>query len=209
MAHDCRRHGATTLFAAMNVLSGTVILLIAKEEDHRELLELASRDPLTGMYNRRAFLDLATRVLAYHQRYRLEVSVLFIDIDNFKTVNDLHGHATGDRVIQHLAQVLRANIREFDVHCRYGGEEFVLLLPNASTREGLRVGERIREEVAHAAGPSHVPYTVSVGLATSRAAADDPLRDLLDRSDAALYRAKRGGRNRVVVDEGGGLLEAI
>ena len=192
------------------VLVGVVIRLARVVADTRARQVLhAVDDDLTGLSNRRTFTSQATRVLAYHQRYRLEVSVLFIDIDHFKAVNDQHGHGEGDRVIQHLAQVLRASIREFDLHCRYGGEEFVLLLPNASQREGLRVGERIREEVALPEGPGHVPYTVSVGLATSRAMADDPLRDLLERSDAALYRAKRSGRNRVVVDEGGGLLEAI
>lgn len=186
------------------VLSGTVILLIAKEQADQELLELATQDPLTGLSNRRAFLDQATKTLAYHQRYGLEASVLFIDIDHFKEVNDRMGHEAGDRVIQHLAMVLRQSIREFDLHCRFGGEEFVLLLPNSSMAEGLHVGERIRSEVAKAGTEAvPVPYTVSVGLASSRMRSNDPLRDLLARSDAALYRAKLGGRNRLEVDEGG------
>jgi diguanylate cyclase (GGDEF)-like protein len=200
-------HGATQgftflLLILIMVLSGTVILLIAKEEADRELMEMATRDSLTGLSNRRAFLAQATQVLAYHQRYGLEATVLFIDIDHFKAVNDRHGHAAGDQVIQHLAQVLRQTIREFDLPRRYGGEEFVLLLPNSSRTEGLHVGERIREEVARA-GKDQVPepYTVSVGLASTRGPAKDPLRDLLARSDAALYRAKQGGRNRVEVDE--------
>jgi diguanylate cyclase (GGDEF)-like protein len=188
------------------VLSGTVILLIAKEEADRELRDLATRDPLTGLSNRRAFLDQATRILAYHQRYGLDVSVLFIDIDHFKDVNDHYGHAAGDQVIRHLSHILRLSIREFDLHCRYGGEEFVLLLPNSNREEGLRVAERIRFEVARSGREAvPVPYTVSVGLATSLAAAKDPLSDLLARSDAALYRAKQCGRNRVEVDEGQGL----
>lgn len=185
------------LLILMMVLSGAVVLLIVKEDADHELRELATQDPLTGLSNRRAFTSQAARVLAYHQRYGLEASVLFIDIDHFKAVNDRHGHAAGDRVIQHLAKVLRGTIREFDLHCRYGGEEFVLLLPNSSMAEGLHVAERIREEVARA---DTVPYTVSVGLASSQAQARDPLEDLLARSDAALYRAKQGGRNRVEVD---------
>lgn len=189
------------LLILMMVLGGAVVLLIAKEDADRELRELATQDSLTGLYNRRAFTSQAARVLAYHQRYGLEASVLFIDIDHFKAVNDRHGHAAGDRVIQHLAEVLRRTIREFDLHCRYGGEEFVLLLPNSSLAEGLHVAERIREEVAHA-GSATVPYTVSVGLASSQAQARDPLEDLLARSDAALYRAKKGGRDRVEVDGG-------
>ncbi len=187
------------LLILMMILGGAVVLLLAKEDADRELRELATQDPLTGLSNRRAFTAQAARVLAYHQRYGLDVSVLFIDIDHFKAVNDRHGHAAGDRVIQHLAEVLRRTIREFDLHCRYGGEEFVLLLPNSSPAEGLHVAERIREEVAHA-GAAAVPYTVSVGLASSQAQARDPLEDLLARSDAALYRAKKAGRNRVEVD---------
>ncbi|BDU71721.1 GGDEF domain-containing protein [Mesoterricola silvestris] len=187
------------LLILMMVLGGAVVLLIAKEDADRELRELATQDSLTGLSNRRSFSTQAARVLAYHQRYGLEASLLFIDIDHFKAVNDRHGHAAGDRVILHLAAVLRRTIREFDLHCRYGGEEFVLLLPNSSLAEGLHVAERIREEVGHA-GSATVPYTVSVGLAASRAQARDPLEDLLARSDAALYRAKQGGRDRVEVD---------
>ncbi len=189
------------LLVLMLALGGAVVLLIAKEDTDRELRELAARDPLTGLSNRRAFASQAHRLLAYHQRFGLDVSMLFIDIDHFKRVNDLLGHAAGDLVIHHLAGVLKGSIREFDLHCRYGGEEFVLLLASSSQAEGLAVAERIREEVAQAdTSVVPIPYTVSVGLATSRAQSPDPLADLLLRSDTALYRAKRLGRNRVEVE---------
>ncbi len=184
----------------MLVLSGAVVLLIAKEDADRELREMAVKDPLTGLSNRRAFIHQASRVLAYHWRYGLDASMLFIDIDHFKAINDQFGHAAGDAVIVHLAGVLRQSIREFDLHCRYGGEEFVLLLPNSSEEEALAVAGRIREGVAHREdGVLPAAYTVSVGVASRLEDPADPLEDLLRRSDAALYRAKQAGRDRVEV----------
>ncbi|HLO66943.1 MAG TPA: GGDEF domain-containing protein [Holophaga sp.] len=188
----------------MMVLGGAVVLLLAKEDADREIRELATRDPLTGLCNRRAFTDQASRVLAYHRRFGLDAAMLFIDIDHFKAINDQYGHAAGDQVIVHLASVLRQSLREFDLHCRFGGEEFVLLLPNSHEEEALAVAQRIREGVASHQDPGlPCPYTVSVGLASRLPQAGDPLADLLARSDAALYDAKEAGRDRVRVDRGG------
>lgn len=202
-AEGLTRGPAFLALILMMVLGGAVVLLLAKEDADREIRELATRDPLTGLCNRRAFTDQASRVLAYHRRFGLDAAMLFIDIDHFKGINDQYGHAAGDRVIVHLASVLRQSLREFDLHCRFGGEEFVLLLPNSHEEEALAVAQRIREGVASHPDPGlPCPYTVSVGLASRIAQAGDPLEDLLARSDAALYRAKEAGRNRVKVHQG-------
>lgn len=167
-------------------------------------MEMAVTDPLTGLHNRR-YLDAQLPNLVEHAvtRHR-ELAVLLVDIDHFKSVNDTHGHAVGDEVLKEFAIRIRKNVRGFDLACRYGGEEFVIVMPETSRDTALRVAERLRERVASqpitvAGGLRQLSVTISVGVATLDSNADTP-EVLIGRADQALYQAKRAGRNRVVAD---------
>jgi two-component system, cell cycle response regulator len=166
-------------------------------------LALAVTDELTGLYNRRYF----ERHLAMMQTKAIEqqrdMAVMLIDMDYFKQVNDTHGHDTGDAVLREFADRLRRNIRGVDLACRFGGEEFVVLMPDTDFQQAQGVAERVRTAVAekgfdNGKGRS-LPVTVSIGLALNDGRVDTP-ESLLKRADVALYRAKREGRNRVVYD---------
>ena len=159
-------------------------------EQNADLAEMTRTDPLTGLHNRRAFSQALEEVAATGQRYAVAVC----DIDEFKTINDLHGHAEGDRVLREVADVLRAQHAARGRLARYGGEEFVLLFPGIGTDEAVLQCEYLRQAIAGL--PTGVPVTVSIGVA----AGGPGIRpeQALERADEALYAAKRGGRNRVV-----------
>ncbi|MFT7773935.1 diguanylate cyclase [Roseateles sp.] len=160
----------------------------------------AERDPLTGLGNRRHLERRCAELLPAAQREQRPLSLAQLDIDHFKSINDRYGHATGDRVLTLLAQLLQDSMRTSDVVVRQGGEEFVIVLPDTDLSAAADVCERLRERVAtHPWGQLGGPdwqVTVSIGLAT---AAPYELAPLLDVADSALYRAKRGGRNRLCV----------
>jgi diguanylate cyclase (GGDEF)-like protein len=165
-----------------------------------ELERLATIDGMTGIYNRRHFLNLADREWLRARRYGHPLSFLMIDIDHFKSINDAFGHQVGDAVIVHLAEMTATCKRDSDVLARVGGEEFALLLPETSLREAKIVAERLRVEVTQTKPPiaaAEVAPTISVGVA---AATDDmsEFSVLMRAADEALYEAKRKGRNRVV-----------
>jgi diguanylate cyclase (GGDEF)-like protein len=162
---------------------------------------LSRRESLTGCFNRRAFYEIFPREVERARRLGQGVSVVFLDLDHFKRVNDRYGHDTGDRLLQQLTARLLGIIRETDLLFRWGGEEFVILLPHTGPGEAPVLGERIRTTVADRpflANEAHrgVSITVSVGVAGVVAGPVDP-DALLARADAACYRAKEGGRNRV------------
>lgn len=165
---------------------------------------LATTDPLTGLLNRRQFFARAEEEGHKTFLYRAPMTILMIDIDHFKQVNDSHGHRIGDQVLQAMSVFLRASLRNADFVGRFGGEEFATLLPNTEIQEGTRVAERIRQRVestpvSTAAGPLLV--TVSIGVAGYHEGVEPSphiVEDLLQKADAALYEAKRSGRNRVV-----------
>jgi len=163
----------------------------------RQLEDLASTDELTGLYNRRHFLRRAEAELG-RLRPAHQSGLALIDLDHFKRINDLHGHATGDRVLQSFATVARSCLRDDDILARYGGEEFVLLLPNTDAEQFKACCERLREAFANAQ-PLDVQLqagqlSLSVGLTLLRTG--DELDEALQRADEALYRAKHNGRNR-------------
>lgn len=195
------------LFAFHLHIGGVAFLLVLKEDTDRKLAELAFRDPLTGLYNRRHFLEHARSAIAQAIRSREEVSILFMDLDFFKGINDRYGHNFGDEVLRDFASVIRMHVRTCDIACRYGGEEFVVFLPNAGRDGALVAAERIRAYLRTAKFPNKpdFSYTASVGIAFrvpgAKAQAVDVLHALIMDSDAALYRAKEGGRDRVVVFE--------
>jgi two-component system cell cycle response regulator len=170
----------------------------------QQSMELAVTDALTGLYNRR-HMDTQVAALVDSAANRgTPLSVLAVDVDHFKSVNDSHGHDAGDRVLQELAARIRKNTRSLDLAFRTGGEEFVIVLPSTDRAVALKVAERLRRSVSAKpfnagarAGP--LPVTISVGIA-SLESPNDTLEELLKRADLALYRAKREGRNRVIAD---------
>lgn len=168
---------------------------------NRRLESFALTDVLTGIPNRRCVLDRLEQEFSAAARDKSELAVLMVDIDHFKRVNDTLGHAEGDRVLREVAQALRRNSRLEDTVGRFGGEEFLVVCPGLGMAAGAALAERLREAVEHAkldVVTEFGPPTVSVGLAGKRG--DDGLSSkLLERADAALYEAKRGGRNRVKV----------
>jgi diguanylate cyclase (GGDEF)-like protein len=155
---------------------------------------LATRDSLTGLANRRLFDESLQREVARAQRLAAPLSLLVLDVDHFKQVNDSYGHQIGDAVLREVADALVANTKSFDVAARYGGDEFVLLLPGCSLADAAGVADRVRDGIARSVGEA--PVTISVGLATMPDNASDAER-LMAAADAALYDAKRTGRDRV------------
>ena len=167
-----------------------------------QTMALAVTDELTGLYNRRYFDRHLALMLARAQEQERDMALMLIDMDYFKAVNDTHGHDMGDAVLREFADRLRRNIRGVDLACRFGGEEFVVLMPDTDYQQAQGVAERVRRSVAErgfdVAGKP-LAVTVSVGVALNESANDTP-DTLLKRADVALYRAKREGRNRVVFD---------
>ncbi len=179
-------------------------LVIRDISDQRESLEAYRResacDHLTGIANRRTFFDAAELELLRWRRAPRPLSLLMIDADHFKRINDRHGHAAGDAVLRNLAGLLTHTFRQIDVAARIGGEEFAVLLPSTPLGPALGVAERLRKSVADAVVPYEsqtLRYTISVGVATMDDEVDD-LGMLLKRADKALYAAKAAGRNLVM-----------
>ena len=166
-------------------------------------LALAVTDELTGLYNRRYFDRHLSLMLAKAREQERDMALMLIDMDFFKAVNDTHGHDMGDAVLREFALRLRRNIRGVDLACRFGGEEFVVLMPDTDYQQAQSVAERVRMAVAERGFETGLgrplSVTVSVGVALNETIDDTP-EMLLKRADVALYRAKREGRNRVVFD---------
>ncbi len=169
--------------------------------DNRRLEALATTDPLTRVLNRRALLDRLTSEVDRARRFGSPLSLLLLDVDHFKQINDTAGHLAGDSVLRQLGALLEDAVRKVDVVARYGGEEFVAILPGTVADGGAVFAERLRERIAAqsfdvgAARPVHL--TVSVGIASFPSARVATTEDLFARADEALYRAKSGGRNQV------------
>jgi diguanylate cyclase (GGDEF)-like protein len=166
------------------------------------LRELAGVDELTKLPNRRQFLKSLETEFARVQRYDRPLSVLMIDADDFKQINDRHGHFVGDEVLQALAVRLRAGVRQIDLLGRLGGEEFAVALIETDMPAALEVAERLCREIAaepFRVAAANIQVTVSVGVAARRAS-DDNAAQLLNLADQAMYLAKTGGRNRVIVN---------
>lgn len=172
-------------------------LLMANRALQRSLEAQALHDPMSGAYRRHAFMELLEREIAAARRAGRPVSVMMLDLDDFKAINDQHGHLVGDRVIADFAAKAMHLLRLQDVMGRYGGEEFIVLLPHTGIKVGTTIAERIRNRTAEP-GPEGLPaYTVSIGIASLGTKHSD-MAALLDAADKALYRAKRSGKNCVV-----------
>jgi len=177
---------------------------ITKEVYYRKELELlASTDPMTHLYNRRYFSEIATTVVKLAKRSGLVYSVIMLDIDKFKHINDTYGHTIGDEVIIVLAKVLKYNSRESDIVSRWGGEEFVVLLPQTTKDGAMTIAEKLRKNVEAlnvvATDNKKLCFTISLGVATTDFDNCPDIEDIINNADKALYLAKEGGRNRVEV----------
>lgn len=165
--------------------------------------QIASRtDSLTGVFNRRYFFELIEYEFAASRRYRRPLSIVMFDIDLFKRINDTYGHQVGDEVLRHVARVVRNQLRESDVLSRYGGDEFVLLLPNSDEREAAAVLRRIHRKIRSSKylveGKSPIDVTISAGIASWQPGMESPTQ-LIRSADEALYSAKGAGRNRMAI----------
>ena len=171
-----------------------------RERIEREIRQLAETDELTGLLNRRAFFARARPLEALARRYGEPISALTADIDRFKEINDRFGHGEGDRALVKLARILKGILRTTDLCARFGGDEFVVLMPHTPREGALRVAERVREALRQSSEPPG--FTVSIGIAVAPGAVAD-LERLLTLADRALYAAKNEGRDRVRVLEYG------
>jgi diguanylate cyclase (GGDEF)-like protein len=176
--------------------------LIAARE---ALRDQATKDPLTGLPNRRTLVEALDRELERSRRVGAACAVVFVDLDHFKRVNDTHGHAAGDAVLRAAASALRATLRPYDAVGRFGGEEFVIVLPGCDAAGAPAAAERLRASIAGTAvpvGETTLRVTCSLGVAVGGAGAECDRDALLAAADAALYDAKKSGRDRVVVARG-------
>lgn len=175
------------------------IIMIVHNRMMEQAMAAANRDFLTGAWSRRAFFELAERELVRVRRTGRALSLLLFDVDHFKQINDTHGHAIGDRVLQEIVQRAEKEIRGMDCIARVGGEEFAVLLPETDAAAAMIIAERLRLTLAAAPEAAQirlVPCTVSIGMAVRTE--QESVADLMRRADTALYQAKAGGRNRIV-----------
>ena len=188
----------------MITLADHVALAITNLRLRETLRSQAIRDPLTGLFNRRYMEETVARELRRVTRVDAPMAIMMMDLDHFKQFNDTFGHPAGDALLRRLGEVLQAQVRGSDIASRYGGEEFTLVLPDASLKDGQRRAEEIRKQVkgmkVEQGGRSLGPVSVSIGLACFPDHGET--RDgLLQAADAALYLAKERGRDRVVIAE--------
>lgn len=177
---------------------GMAFMLMLGELSYKELLLVASQDSLTGLHNRRSFMESAARDLAAANRHQRPLTMMMMDVDFFKNINDTRGHAAGDEVLRQLGNILPESMREADLVGRYGGEEFCMLLVDTSLEDARKSAERLRQRIEelpiyHEA--QRIAVTISIGIAAWHPG--QSLDQLLSEADRALYRAKAEGRNRV------------
>jgi len=179
----------------------TLSLYFELEQSRQEIHTLANTDDLTQIFNRRCFFELAGRELERSRRNGHPLAIILFDIDDFKHVNDDHGHLAGDFVLQKTCQACKAIVRTYDIFARFGGEEFIFLLPDTNEARARAVADRLRNLISKLTvtyNDTKVQITVSVGMAIFDPKMDT-LDDLINRADHALYRAKNMGKNRLEV----------
>ena len=169
--------------------------LLSEQADRYK--HLAAFDPLTKLYNRYKFIELYTTESIAMQQRNHAMTVIMIDIDYFKRINDEHGHNIGDDVLRITANTLKKPIRNVDIVCRWGGEEFVILLPTVDSKQAMIIAEKLRLAIAEETYPNQLHITASLGVAEVRN--NDGLEELISRADYALYQAKKQGRNQAVL----------
>lgn len=192
------RMTVATLDYLSNVTEALTSLTLISEAAISEIASLSMRDGMTGLFNHTSCYELLELEFKSHRRYGAGVSVILFDIDDFKAVNDAHGHQAGDQILIDVAKTLAEQVRDSDICCRFGGEEFVAILPFTSDpREAQQIAERVRVAVANSTWQGR-SVTISAGVASCDHQTTEP-EALIDKADRALYAAKRGGKNRVEV----------
>ena len=171
-------------------------LLDQVEKQRAHMRELAMIDQLTKLYNRHFLMDMGPRKIAEAMRHRFKLSLLVIDIDHFKNINDTYGHATGDTVLAKIACVLNESCRNEDLAARFGGEEFVIILMHCNENDALNKAEQIRKQIA-ATPFDNFSVTASIGVVCLPDGCNCDFKNLFEQADAALYKAKQNGRDRV------------
>ncbi|MBF0214300.1 MAG: diguanylate cyclase [Magnetococcales bacterium] len=190
---------AATLHATDKLPIGTSIMIRDVTDEKKledKLRELSITDALTQLYNRRGLMDMLEKEIKRSQRYNHMLGFLFFDVDHFKKFNDTYGHDQGDRVLQAIGRTMKEHFRKVDTPCRYGGEEFCVILPDTSPRGAYIVAERFRR-VVEAMVVDDLKVTISIGVATVPACEVNKVDDLIKKADDLLYEAKRNGRNQV------------
>lgn len=191
----------SVVFAMFSYLSFFYLKIVNSAQ--RKLRHMAATDPLTGLFNRRHMIELAERELARFQRSQHPIGVLLLDIDYFKAINDSHGHDIGDKVLVEVANGIKSELRSQDLIARWGGEEFLAVLPDTDLEQARSSAERVRQALMRQQwcfGGKPVAVTISVGV--SEFQDGDELKSAINRADKALYRCKDNGRNRVEVCRG-------
>jgi two-component system cell cycle response regulator len=183
-------------------LMARIDLQLRRKRDYEHILEQARADPLTGAFNRGYFDAHAPRLAARCRPARQSLSVLMIDVDNLKLVNDAHGHSAGDRVLKQIVNRVTSALRPSDLVARMGGDEFVVVMPETDLDAALQVAERLRGRIAETPVEG-IAVTVSIGVAASRPDVEEEPEVTLQRADAAVYEAKRAGGNRVIAGGSG------
>lgn len=195
------RRNVRIAVAALDYLSnlkGTLIgATLINESDVADIAHMALRDGLTNLFNHTTCFQKLEMELRIFQRFGRPAALMMIDIDDFKKINDENGHRAGDRVLAAMGAVIASSTRVSDICCRYGGEEFAVILPGTALSEGGRMAERLRS-VAEQNKPDRRRVTVSIGVAVCGADTPTP-HAWVEKADIGLYEAKRGGKNRVVV----------
>ena len=189
---------AAALIIIVSYLARTFSTIIATTDE--QILEMATLDPLTGLANRRQLLRQTEAQLQTPASEPRQHCLLMVDIDHFKSVNDQHGHNAGDQVLQHVAGIIEHHVRRNDIAGRWGGEEFIVVLPDADVSVAMAIAERLRRAVEAAPYPFKyraLPITITVGVTTIESS--ERLIDTIDRADHALYCGKDAGRNRTVL----------
>lgn len=193
------RFNLATTIALLSGLTVLYVHLITQAEDR--LHELATTDSLTGLMNRRSIMVALEHEQALRERKPHPCAVLIVDIDHFKRINDTYGHNMGDWALQAVAEVLKVGVRDMDFVARWGGEEFLIILPFADTQTALPVAERLRQGIADLRIPTkdaEITITATLGLTELRA--QEPSDMAIQRADVALYKGKHAGRNQVVIN---------
>ncbi len=186
----------------VTILGILVIFILVKYETYTNLIIKENTiDPLTGIYNRRYLLESINReVQKKKRRYKNDFSIMVVDVDNFKSINDTYGHLAGDLVLRTLAQILKKNLRKVDVPCRYGGEEFVIILPGTKIGGAKLVANKIREQfMKHIFNIDNKKFSRTLSAGVTEYKSGD-VNSLIKKADKALYLAKRSGKNLVVVE---------
>ncbi len=188
----------TVVFCMFSYLALFYVVTVTRA--HKSLARMATTDSLTGLFNRRHMIALTEKILARHHRRPSNLTLMLMDIDHFKQVNDLHGHDTGDRVLEAVSELLKCSMREQDFIGRWGGEEFLCILPDTDFSHATDSAERIRKAVQALeiySNGKKVSVTLSIGVTQYRV--EEVLSDAIARADYALYEGKLAGRNRVEV----------